>query len=317
VATSYAYNTANQLCWSVPGTTPGTCSCPTTTTCTATPAGGTTFSYDPNGQRTTGATYDALGRLSAFGANSLSYLSPGNGELVSYAGTGYQNGMLGLSRQIPSSGSATDVIRDTGGAPIAQRVGTASKQELFSDALGSTIAMADAGANTLSRHYGYDPDGNPTTTGSGATTNLLFAGGHQLNNMYHYGARYYDPATATWTQQDPINQIGSLTQANRYTYVGGNPIDLTDLLGLCADPTGALCKLGAAVDRTIGEGVRRGGSCITGAAFSAVTKSPYGAAAGCTAGVTTGHSIGGLFFEAAKYGSRSYLCYAAEWESHC
>ena len=84
VATSYAYNTANELCWSVPGTTPGSCSCPTTTTCTATPAGGTTYSYDANGQRTTGATYDALGRLSAFGANSLGYLSPGNGELVSY-----------------------------------------------------------------------------------------------------------------------------------------------------------------------------------------------------------------------------------------
>ena len=57
--------------------------------------------------------------------------------------------------------------------------------------------MADDSANTLSRHYSYDPDGNPTTTGSGATTNLLLAGGHQLNNMYHYGARYYDPSTAT------------------------------------------------------------------------------------------------------------------------
>jgi RHS repeat-associated protein len=236
VATSYAYNTANQLCWSVPGTTPGICSCPTTTTCTATPGGGTTYSYDANGQRTTGATYDALGRLSAFGANSLSYLSPGNGELVSYASTGYQNSMLGLSRQIPSSGSATDVIRDTGGAPVAQRVGTTNKQELFSDALGSTIAMADASANTLSRHYSYDPDGNPTTTGTGATTNLLFADGHQLNNVYHYGARYYDPATATWTQQDPLNQITSLTEANHYTYVGGNPIDGTDPTGLQGSP---------------------------------------------------------------------------------
>jgi RHS repeat-associated protein len=72
--------------------------------------------------------------------------------------------------------------------------------------------VADASANALNRHYSYDPDGNPTTTGSGATTNFLFAGGHQLNNMYHYGARHYDPATATWTQQDTINQISSLTQ---------------------------------------------------------------------------------------------------------
>jgi RHS repeat-associated protein len=115
------------------------------------------------------------------------------------------------------------------------------------DALGSTIAMADDSANTLSRHYAYDPDGNATTTGSGATTNLLFAGGHQTGSLYHYGARYYDPATATWTQQDPINQIASLTQANHYTYAGGDPIDQTDVSGLRADPTGALCAVGRAV----------------------------------------------------------------------
>jgi RHS repeat-associated protein len=167
------------------------------------------------------------------GANTLGYLSPGNGELVSYAGTGYQNSMVGLSRQIPSTGSATDVIRDTGGAPIAQRVGTTSKQELFSDALGSTIAMADDSANTISRHYTYDPDGNASATGSGAITNLLFAGGHQVGNLYHYGARYYDPATATWTQQDPINQISSLAGANHYAYADGNPLD-------DADPNGQL-----------------------------------------------------------------------------
>ncbi len=236
VATSYAYNTANELCWSVPGTTPGTCSCPTPTTCTATPGGGTTYSYDANGQRTTGATYDALERLSALGASGLGYLSPGNGELVSYGTTGYQNNFMGLSRQIPSTGSATDVIRDTGGAPIAQRVGTTSKQELFSDALGSTIAMADDSTNTLNRHYTYDPDGNASTTGSGATTNLLFGSGHQVGSLYHYGARYYDPATATWTQQDPLNQIASLTEANHYAYVGGNPIDGTDPTGLQGSP---------------------------------------------------------------------------------
>jgi hypothetical protein len=128
----------------------------------------------------TSCAYDALERLSALGANGLGYLSPGNGELVSYGTTGYQNSMLGLGRQIPSTGSATDVIRDTGGAPIAQRVGTTSKQELFSDALGSTIAMADDSANTISRNYTYDPDGNASTTGTGTTTNLLFASGHQV-----------------------------------------------------------------------------------------------------------------------------------------
>jgi RHS repeat-associated protein len=50
--------------------------------------------------------------------------------------------------------------------------------------------------------------------------------------LYHFGARYYDPSTATCTQQDPINQIASLTEANRYSYVGGNPADGSDSNGL-------------------------------------------------------------------------------------
>jgi len=62
------------------------------------------------------------------------------------------------------------------------------------------------------------------------------ASGHQIGSLYHYGARFYDPATATWTQQDPINQITSLTQANHYTYTGGNPIDGTDPTGLQGSP---------------------------------------------------------------------------------
>jgi RHS repeat-associated protein len=73
------------------------------------------------------------------------------------------------------------------------------------------------------------------------TTNLLFASGHQAGNLYHFGARYYDPGTATWTQQDPINQIASLTEANRYTYTGGNPVDE-------GDPTGTATAGGRCIE---------------------------------------------------------------------
>jgi RHS repeat-associated protein len=232
VNTSYAYNAANQMCWSVSGTTPGSCTCSTPTTCTSTPSGGTTYSYDAAGQRTTGMTWDTQQRLTTLGGTAVANLAPGNGELIGYGSTQFQNNLLGLSRQIPSSGSATDIIRQPNGAAVAQRVSTTNKQEIFTDVLGSTIAMADDGANTISRSYAYDPDGNATTAGTGTTTNLLFAGGHQINGtLYHFGARYYDPTTATWTQQDPINQIASLTEANHYTYVGGNPVNAVDPTG--------------------------------------------------------------------------------------
>jgi RHS repeat-associated protein len=177
-------------------------------------------------------TWDTRQRLTTLGGTAVANLAPGNGELIGYGNTQFQNNLLGLSRQIAFSGSATDIIRQPNGAAVAQRVSTTNKQELFTDVLDSTIAMADDGANTISRSYAYDPDGNPTTTGTGATTNLLFAGGHQINGTpYHFGARYYDPTTATWTQQDPVNQISSLTEANQYAYVGGNPINAVDPTG--------------------------------------------------------------------------------------
>jgi RHS repeat-associated protein len=83
----------------------------------------------------------------------------------------------------------------------------------------------------------YDPDGNATSSGSGATTDLRFAGGQVVGSLYHYGARYYDPAVGRWTQQDPINSYVDLTQANRYAYAGGDPIN-------SVDPDGTSTRLG-------------------------------------------------------------------------
>jgi hypothetical protein len=61
------------------------------------------------------------------------------------------------------------------------------------------------------------------------------------------GERYYDPALAHFTQRDPLNQINDLTQANRYAYVSGDPVNLTD-------PTGAgiLSDAGKVVSKVSG-----------------------------------------------------------------
>jgi RHS repeat-associated protein len=241
VNTSFGYNAANELCYSVTGTPTGSCAAP--------PTGATTYTYDADGQRTTGPTaaYDVQQRLTTLSGTALSYLSPGNRELTGYGTTTLQNNLLGLSRIMPSSGTATDLIRAPSGGTLAQRVGATSKQELFTDALGSTIATADDGATTLSRSYDYDPDGNATASGSGTDAVVRYAGGYPVGGLYHYGARYYDPATAAWTQQDPLDQTSSLTQANHYTYAGGDPIDGADSTGTCfhqpkSDPFPNVCK---------------------------------------------------------------------------
>ena len=219
--TSFAFNAANQMCWAYTGTTSNACA--------TAPSGATTYAYDHAGNQITGAlTYDALSRMTGANSATLGYLTPSNNELDAYGTTSYQNNLAGLGREIPSSGSPVAYTRTPDGSPVAQR-STTTKQYLFADQLGSITASADNNTNSLGRSYSYDPDGNRTTTGTGTTTNLGYAGGLLLpNGLYHYGARYYNPTTARFTQQDPLNQITDNQQANRYAYVGGNPVNNTD-----------------------------------------------------------------------------------------
>ena len=46
---------------------------------------------------------------------------------------------------------------------------------------------------SIVRSYSYDPDGNASSSGTGAATDIRFAGGHTLNGLYHFGERFYDP----------------------------------------------------------------------------------------------------------------------------
>ena len=50
--------------------------------------------------------------------------------------------------------------------------------------------------------------------------------------------RYYDPATARFTQTDPIGLAGGLSA---YGFAGGDPVNFSDPFGLCPvtkeDPT--------------------------------------------------------------------------------
>jgi RHS repeat-associated protein len=57
--------------------------------------------------------------------------------------------------------------------------------------------------------------------------------GNVTNSLVHYGARYYDPTTGRWTQQDPLDQVGSTTQGNRFLFAGSDPINESDPGGRC------------------------------------------------------------------------------------
>jgi RHS repeat-associated protein len=223
--TTMAYNAANELCWKYTGISSNTCS--------SAPSGATSYSFDNRGNQTaagsTSYSYDNYDRATSLAGTSASYLTPDNTELVAYGTTAYQNNLLGLSREIGSS-TTTNYVRDPSGTPSSQRTSSA-KQFFLNDALGSTIALTDS-SGSIVRSYAYDPDGNASTSGSGATTSLEYAGGHQTGALVHFAARYVDPGTARWTQADPIRTYTGLSSANRYCYAGGDPVNASDPTGM-------------------------------------------------------------------------------------
>jgi RHS repeat-associated protein len=106
------------------------------------------------------------------------------------------------------------------------------------DHLGSTSLITDNQGRLLQR-ITYKPFGEiyrieqPANRQTSQPVNYYYTG-KQLDEtgLYYYGARYYDPQIARFTQPDTIIQAPYDSQSlNRYTYCRNNPINLVDPTG--------------------------------------------------------------------------------------
>jgi RHS repeat-associated protein len=112
---------------------------------------------------------------------------------------------------------------------VFARVEPATTRSLLTDALGSTIALSDQAAVPIT-DYTYAPFGMATSVG-GSTNTIQFTGRENdgIGLQYHR-ARYYDPAQQRFISEDPLGLRGG--DINSYAYVGNNPTQGTDPLGL-------------------------------------------------------------------------------------
>jgi RHS repeat-associated protein len=196
---------------------------------------GTTFAYN--------AAAEASSLTPSGGsALSLGYGGTGQDDIVSVGESTIQNSLLGLTREVSSAGTSY-YARTPTGLLIDERTPSGRFNPLY-DAQGDIIGLVNS-TKRVERTFRYGPYGeNVKSEGTQTIPDPFgYKGGYRMpggnkgegnvaNGLYHFGQRYYDPTSGRWTQQDPLDHLGSTTQGDRYEFAGDNPISRSDPSGL-------------------------------------------------------------------------------------
>jgi len=220
---------------------------------TSTPQAASATTYNVNNQLTqwkgASLTYDANGNLTSDGTNTYTWNA--RNQLVSISGgasASFQYDAFGrrVSKTIGGttqylydganpvqeiSGSSASANLLTGGVDeYFQRTDSAGASNFLTDALGSTLALADS-TGTLQTQYTFEPFGNTSVTGAATTNSFAFTGRElDASGLYFYRARYYNPQTGRFISEDPLGFAGG--GPNSYAYVFDSPTNLFDPSGL-------------------------------------------------------------------------------------
>lgn len=254
--TTLAYEQANLLCWTAPGTPTGGCS--------ATPADRSDYSYDAAGNltniddtssidddlsiaydvqsnqcwtHTTTVTTPTCGSTPS-GATDYEHAGLGQTDRTAVDDTEFTNAANGTTAATDSS-NGLDWLRLPDGTILAQTNGTTTTY-LHADYLGSIRAVTN-NTGALVDSYNYSPYGEELTPVASPVTPWRYAGQYLDDATGHYkmGARYYQPTTGRFTQPDP-----SKLETNTYLYVASDPLNKVDVTGLILDE---IIDLGGAI----------------------------------------------------------------------
>ena len=113
--------------------------------------------------------------------------------------------------------------------PLSSSATPGSSTYLFSDPQGVRLTFNSSG--TITAGATYSAYGQVTSGGLSSITPFGYAGGYtDPTGLIYLINRYYDPSTGQFLSVDPL--VGITDQP--YQYVGGDPLNFIDPLGLCS-----------------------------------------------------------------------------------
>lgn len=218
------------------------------------PAAASAASYNVNNQLTNwkGATltYDLNGNLTSDGTNTYTWNA--RNQLVTISGVVNANFQYdAFGRRVSKTVGGTTQFLYDGANPVQEisgssapanlitggvdeyflRADSAGARSFMTDALGSTLALADS-TGTLQTQYTFEPFGNTAVTGSSTTNSFAFTGREfDSAGLYYYRARYYSPGFQRFVSEDPFGFLDG--KSNLYSYAFNSPLNYRDPSGRC------------------------------------------------------------------------------------
>ena len=183
-------------------------------------------------------TYDGLGRRRI----RQDYVWLGNQWTLTNTVHYVYDGMTVIQERDGSNNPLVTYTRGTDLSGTAQGAGGIGGLLARTDGSGSSYYHADGnvnvtmlvnGSGAMVAKYLYDSYGNTLGTwGTLAAANTYRYSSKEIDlksGLYYYGYRYYQPNLQRWLNHDPIAEWGGI---NLYEFVGNNPINWIDSLGL-------------------------------------------------------------------------------------